>query len=160
MLSWHCDMKAHVSKGTKAQAVPLSTTACHESTSGPHGTGAIDGLLKLGDLENKSRHSSPTKSHPEICLQKVCETYEQLTPLSTTFCHFSISSKVRISTKSSTRSFSSAHSSHVALTEARSASRSLTRVCKPLICSAHSAFAAATAAVTLASHASRQTSSE
>lgn len=154
MLSWHCDMKAHVSKGTKEQAVPLSTTVCHDWTSGPHGTGAIDGLLKLGDREFKSRHWSPTKSHPEICLQKVCETYEQLTPLSTTFCHFFISSKVKMSTKSSTRSFSSEHSSHVSLTAAREASASLTRVCKSPTCSAHCAFASSTAAVTLAAHAS------
>lgn len=128
-LSWHCVMNSHVSRGTNKHAVPLSTTACQASTSGPHGTGACEGLLNVGCRVVRSTHSPSTMSQPLICTQKLCDTREQLTPESTTSCHFCISSKDRISMRFSTFSLTSSHSTHVSLIAFRSASRPSTRFC-------------------------------
>jgi len=150
----------HVSSGTKEHAVPLSTTACHASTSGPHGTGDCDGLLKLGDRVVRSMHCPSAIAQPSICAQKLVDTSLQLAPESTTPCHFSTSASVRISTRRSTWTFKAAHSLHVSSIAASSVSATLTRSFSGCSCEEHSAFASLTAAVTFALHASVHPSSE
>lgn len=155
-------MSLQVSMGTNEHAVPLSTTACQASISIAHGTGAAVGALGVGARDGRAVLSTQTPLSREqwvICAQKLVETKEQLTPLSTTAVQVAISSSLNICTNRSTSVCRSEQEVHVVCSASTSDSAVSTRPLRDSISVAHWSLAAAVAAATLAAHDSMHPSS-